>query len=245
MPDEKIDRARSQGDYHRRRKAWKCFRVNLKFSAERLVEAGDQTSRCACLTERATTHFMRPQGRGAAAPSSRPRSGAVGGLWAKVERFMEECDSVLSCESVLGDSMRMTFAHRQPLLLQPRGYSRERRALKVSNAVCRTLCRLAWAWGLALPFAVCVLSAPSAAAAAEAELPVEIALRWGESCDAQNGRLYVENTHRFRTAIVTVRWKAAGGKALEEKFMVEPGVIAEIGCALNDATIVQAELASF
>jgi hypothetical protein len=76
-------------------------------------------------------------------------------------------------------------------------------------------------------------------------IPAEVTLQWGKACDAQNGRLYVENRHSFRTAIVTVQWKAAGGKALEERFVLEPGVITEIGCALADATIVKAELADF
>lgn len=70
-------------------------------------------------------------------------------------------------------------------------------------------------------------------------------LQWGKPCDARNTRLYVENAHSFKTAIVTVRWQAAGGKALEEEIVLEPGVITEIGCALSDATIVKAELASF
>jgi hypothetical protein len=76
-------------------------------------------------------------------------------------------------------------------------------------------------------------------------IPAEVTLQWGQPCDAQNGRLYVENAHSFRTAIVTVRWQAGGGKALEQQFILEPGVITEVGCALSDATIVKAELTSF
>lgn len=93
--------------------------------------------------------------------------------------------------------------------------------------------------------AALVSAALCAAEDTRTDIPAEVTLQWGQPCDAENGRLYVENSHGFRTAIVTVRWRAAGGKALEERFVLEPGVITEIGCAIAGATIVKAELASF
>lgn len=92
-------------------------------------------------------------------------------------------------------------------------------------------------------------SVRSALYAAENEgspvIPSEVAIRWGEPCDTHNTRLYIENSHTFRTAIVYLRWKAAGGKQLEERFVLEPAVISEIGCAEPGAAITRAELADF
>lgn len=78
-----------------------------------------------------------------------------------------------------------------------------------------------------------------------AVIPSEVAIRWGDACDAHNTRLYIENSHTFRTAILYLRWKAAGGKQLEERFVLEPAVIREIGCAELGAAIIRAELADF
>jgi hypothetical protein len=75
--------------------------------------------------------------------------------------------------------------------------------------------------------------------------PKEVVLTWGEACDSQNGRLYIENRHTFRTAIATVHWKAAGGKELEAVFVIEPTLMQEIGCAVPGAVIVKAELGDF
>lgn len=78
-----------------------------------------------------------------------------------------------------------------------------------------------------------------------AVIPSEVAIRWGDPCDAHNTRLYIENSHTFRTAILYLRWKAAGGRQLEERFVLEPAVIREIGCAEPGAAITRAELAAF
>lgn len=151
---------------------------------------------------------------------------------------MEKCDSTLSCERATEwmDLATHDLCSQAPLLLQPLQYLRERSGLR-SGGGSRNQLR-----------SIAVLLAIAGLCAAEetrTAIPAEVGLQWGPPCDAQNGRLYVANAHSFRTAIVTVRWRAAGGKALEQQVILEPGVITEVGCALSDATIVKAELAQF
>lgn len=161
----------------------------------------------------------------------------MGSLWAKVERCMEKCNSAFSCERLTEWTwQRKIFAHRRTRLLHHPHYLRERsgpRSGRGSRNQLRSIALLLATTGLC------------AAEETRPDIPADVALQWGQPCDAQNGRLYVGNAHSFRTAIVTVRWQAAGGKALEQQFILEPGVITEVGCALSDATIVKAELASF
>lgn len=151
---------------------------------------------------------------------------------------MEKCDSTLSCERATEwmDLATHDLCSQAPSLLQPLQYLRERSGVR-SGGASRNQLR-----SIALLLAITGLCAAEETPTA---IPAEVALQWGQPCDAQNGRLYVANAHTFRTAIVTVRWRAAGGKALEQQFILEPGVITEVGCALSDATIVKAELAQF
>lgn len=82
-------------------------------------------------------------------------------------------------------------------------------------------------------------------AEAPPNLEKEVVLSWGPPCDSENRRLYIENHHTYRTAVATVRWKAAGGKELQDAFVIEPTVAREIGCAVSGATIVSSELRDF
>lgn len=69
-------------------------------------------------------------------------------------------------------------------------------------------------------------------------------LKFEGACDASNNRLWLSNTHTFKTVSVKVRWRAAGGKDLIEDFFPAPNSIREIGCAA-DAEILEANFADF
>lgn len=69
-------------------------------------------------------------------------------------------------------------------------------------------------------------------------------LKFEGSCDAKNNRLWLSNSHTFKTVAVTVRWRAAGGKDLVDQFFAEPNSIREIGCAA-EADIVEAKFVDF
>lgn len=71
-----------------------------------------------------------------------------------------------------------------------------------------------------------------------------VSLRLEGDCDAQNKRLWLANTHTFRTVMVTVRWRAAGGKDLTEQFYPGPNTVREIGCAA-EAEILSSAFSDF
>lgn len=84
-----------------------------------------------------------------------------------------------------------------------------------------------------------------AARAAEPEpASAYVSLKLEGDCDAQNKRLWLTNTHTFRTVMVTVRWRAAGGKDLTEQFYPGPNTIREIGCAA-EAEILSSAFSDF
>jgi hypothetical protein len=79
----------------------------------------------------------------------------------------------------------------------------------------------------------------------EEEQPASFAmLSYATACDSQNKRLVLENTHTYKTLHVTVRWRAAGGKDLQDQFFPAPSSKVEIGCAA-DAQIVDVKFAEF
>lgn len=101
----------------------------------------------------------------------------------------------------------------------------------------------------ATQIAVCIaLLAISAAtglrAADEAPAATFVSLKLEGACDAQNNRLWLTNTHTFKTVATTVRWRAAGGKDLTDQFFPGPNSVREIGCAA-EAEIVEAKFADF
>ena len=59
-------------------------------------------------------------------------------------------------------------------------------------------------------------------AADDAPAATFVSLKLEGACDAQNNRLWLTNTHTFKTIVVTVRWRAAGGKDLVEQFFQAP-----------------------
>lgn len=71
-----------------------------------------------------------------------------------------------------------------------------------------------------------------------------VSLKLEGACDAQNNRLWLTNTHTFKTVSTTVRWRAAGGKDLTDQFFPGPNSVREIGCAA-EAEIVEAKFADF
>ena len=79
-------------------------------------------------------------------------------------------------------------------------------------------------------------------AAEEAAPNTFVSLKLEGACDAQNNRLWLTNTHTFKTVATTVRWRAAGGKDLSEQFYPGPNSIREIGCAA-EAEIIEAKFA--
>ena len=71
-----------------------------------------------------------------------------------------------------------------------------------------------------------------------------VSLKLEGACDAQNNRLWLTNSHTFKTVATTVRWRAAGGKDLTDQFYPGPSSVREIGCAA-EAEIVEAKFADF
>jgi hypothetical protein len=81
-------------------------------------------------------------------------------------------------------------------------------------------------------------------AADQAPASTFVSLKLEGACDAQNNRLWLTNTHTFKTVATTVRWRAAGGKDLTDQFFPGPNSVREIGCAA-EAEIVEAKFADF
>jgi len=81
-------------------------------------------------------------------------------------------------------------------------------------------------------------------AADEAAAATFVSLKLEGACDAQNNRLWLTNTHTFKTVATTVKWRAAGGKDLQDQFFPGPNSVREIGCAA-EAEIIEAKFADF
>jgi hypothetical protein len=92
--------------------------------------------------------------------------------------------------------------------------------------------------------AVAVVSTVAVEAAEEASANTYVTLKLEGACDAQNTRLWLVNSHTFKTIATTVRWKAAGGKDLREEFFPGPNSVREIGCAA-EGEILNARFADF
>lgn len=71
-----------------------------------------------------------------------------------------------------------------------------------------------------------------------------VSLSFDGACDEQNNRLWLRNSHTFKTIVTHVRWRAAGGRDLSEEFYPGPNSVREIGCAA-EAEILTAEFAAF
>jgi hypothetical protein len=95
----------------------------------------------------------------------------------------------------------------------------------------------------AIAVAWAALGVPSSRAADEAPAAF-VALKFEGACDGQNNRLWLTNSHTFKTIAVKVRWRAAGGKDLEDQFFPQPNSVREIGCAA-EAEILEAGFADF
>jgi hypothetical protein len=89
-----------------------------------------------------------------------------------------------------------------------------------------------------------VAAASTGLMAADDPAATFVSLKLEGSCDAQNNRLWLTNTHTFKTVATTVRWRAAGGKDLTDQFYPGPNSVREIGCAA-EAEIVEAKFADF
>ncbi len=91
-----------------------------------------------------------------------------------------------------------------------------------------------------------VLGSGVASYAAEEEAAPDtfVSLKFEGTCDDQNNRLWLTNSHTFKTVVTKVRWRAAGGKDLMEDFYPAPNSVREIGCAA-EAEILEANFAAF
>jgi hypothetical protein len=89
-----------------------------------------------------------------------------------------------------------------------------------------------------------LVSASTGLSAADEPAATFVSLKLEGSCDAQNNRLWLTNSHTFKTVATTVRWRAAGGKDLTDQFFPGPNSVREIGCAA-EAEIVEAKFADF
>lgn len=95
--------------------------------------------------------------------------------------------------------------------------------------------------------AVLLLGATTAGIGANDQQPTVtsyVSLKLEGSCDQNNTRLWLVNSHTFKTVMTTVRWKAAGGKDLTEQFYPLPNSVREIGCAA-EAEIIDAKFVDF
>ncbi len=81
-------------------------------------------------------------------------------------------------------------------------------------------------------------------AAEEAAPSTFVSLKFEGACDSKNNRLFLANTHTYKPIVTRVRWRAAGGKDLNEEFYPAPNTNREIGCAA-EAEILSAEFAAF
>ena len=81
-------------------------------------------------------------------------------------------------------------------------------------------------------------------AADEAAATSFVTLKLEGACDEKNNRLWLSNTHTFKTVATTIRWRAAGGKDLTDQFYPGPNSVREIGCAA-EAEILEAKFAEF
>ena len=91
---------------------------------------------------------------------------------------------------------------------------------------------------------VSMAAAVATRAADEAQPSSFVALKFDGACDGQNNRVWLSNTHTFKTVVAKVRWRAAGGKDLTEDFFPAPNSVREIGCAA-EAEILEATFAEF
>ncbi len=89
-----------------------------------------------------------------------------------------------------------------------------------------------------------VVASTGIRAADDAPASSFVSLKLEGACDAQNNRLWLTNTHTFKTVATTVRWRAAGGKDLTDQFFPGPNSVREIGCAA-EAEILEAKFADF
>ena len=71
-----------------------------------------------------------------------------------------------------------------------------------------------------------------------------VSLKLEGACDEQNTRLWLINSHTYKTIATTVRWRAAGGKDLSEQFYPGPNSVREIGCAA-EGEILDAQFVDF
>lgn len=101
--------------------------------------------------------------------------------------------------------------------------------------------------GLATAIVVLVLGTTGSSrsfAAEEAAASTFVSFYFEGSCDERNNRLWLRNSHTFKTIVTRLRWRAAGGKDLSEEFYPAPNSVREIGCAA-EAEILSAEFAAF
>ncbi|HJY40797.1 MAG TPA: hypothetical protein VJ303_06170 [Steroidobacteraceae bacterium] len=97
---------------------------------------------------------------------------------------------------------------------------------------------------IAACIALWAVSGTTGIRAADEAAATFVSLKLEGACDAQNNRLWLTNTHTFKTVATTVRWRAAGGKDLTDQFFPGPNSVREIGCAA-EAEIVEAKFADF
>ena len=97
---------------------------------------------------------------------------------------------------------------------------------------------------IAAIFAFVVSATTMTVYAAEEAASAYVTLKLEGGCDAQNTRLWLINSHTYKTIATTVRWKAFGGKDLKETFYPGPNSVREIGCAA-EAEILEAKYSDF
>jgi hypothetical protein len=106
-----------------------------------------------------------------------------------------------------------------------------------------TLARTTWIAAVVAAFTA-LIAAPALPQTNDAPASSFTTLKFEGACDAENNRLWLSNTHTFKTVSVKVRWRAAGGKDLIEDFFPGPNSVREIGCAA-EGEVLEANFADF
>lgn len=94
-----------------------------------------------------------------------------------------------------------------------------------------------------------VMTGPADTRAAEEPAPAPapatfVTLKFDGACDENNNRLWLTNSHTYKTIATTVRWRAAGGNNLTEQFFPPPNTVREIGCAA-EGKIIEVQFVDF
>lgn len=150
---------------------------------------------------------------------------------AKAERYKVPGSVCAKSHFRRPDDVRAHDSSAEWVYIHPcaRGGNRMQSKTKMATALLAALSCAAVVWGQA---------------ADEPAADTFVSLKLEGDCDAKNKRLWITNTHTYKTIATTVKWRAAGGKDLIDQFYPGPNTVREIGCAA-EGEILDARYAEF